>query len=247
MYGGDTIINIGEMTPRYLQILKYFIGKIDNGDFKEGDKLPTEEEICNLFNVSRITVRQALNELAQGGYIVRRQGKGSFISLNKTKMQLNSLQSFSEEMLSKGLTPSTKLISVELCEPTIEIAEMLKIDLTIKLYSITRIRYANEVAMSLENVFVPFYLCPNIEKFDLTDSLYKIFSQHYNLSITRASQSIEAGLVDKKVAKLLEVKPLSQSLIIKRVTYLKDDTPFEYVKSVYRGDKYKFYVDLTKS
>ncbi|HHV83496.1 MAG TPA: GntR family transcriptional regulator [Tepidanaerobacter syntrophicus] len=239
-------ININELTPKYLQIIQYFAEKIENGDLKEGDKLPTEQEICNFFNVSRITARQALDELTNKGYIVKKQGKGSYVSINKMKMQLNSLQGFSEEMRSKGLEPSSKLLSLEICNPSLEVATKLNIDPSVKVYSIERIRYANNVALSLENVFIPFFLCPDIEQYDLTDSLYKILQKNYNIVIKRANQSIEAGFVDKRAAKLLNVKAGTQALIIERVTYTSNDTPLEYVKSLYRGDKYKFYVDLYK-
>lgn len=239
-------IGINELTPKYLNIIQYFAQKIENGDFQDGDKLPTEEEICNFFNVSRITARQALNELTKEGYIVKKQGKGSYVSTSKMKMQLNTLQGFTEEMRSKGLVPSSKLLSVDICNPGIEIAEKLRIDTSVKVYNICRLRYANDIALSLENAFIPFYLCPDIERYDLTGSFYKILHDNYNISINKATQCIEAGLIDKRTAKLLEVKVGTQALIIERVTYLPNDTPFEYVKSVYRGDKYKFYVDLHK-
>lgn len=240
-------INIHEMAPRYLQIIQYFISKIEAGELNNGDKLPTEEEICRFFNVSRITTRQALNELANGGYIIKKQGIGSYVSMNKMKMQLNSLQGFSEEMKSKGLVPRSKLISLEIGNPSVKVAEKLKIDMSLKVYSICRLRYANDVALSLENAYLPFFLCPDIERYNLTDSLYKVLSDNYSISAQKANQTIEAGFIDKKTAKLLDVKTGTQALIIERVTYLPNDNPFEYVKSVYRGDKYKFCVDLFKN
>jgi len=238
-------LNINEMAPRYMQIIQYFVDKIDRGVLNNGDKLPTEEEICKIFSVSRITARQALNELANAGYIVKKQGIGSYVK-NKMKMQLNSLQGFSEEMTSKGLVPRSELLSIEVCSPSVEIAEKLKIDMSIKVYSICRLRYANDIALSLENSYIPFFKCPGIERYDLTGSLYKVLYENYGITFKKANQSIEAGFIDKKQAKLLDVKPNTQALIIERVTYY-NENPFEYVKSVYRGDKYKFYVDLYKN
>jgi len=238
-------LNINEMSPRYIQIIQYYVDKIEKGYLNNGDKLPTEEEICKFFNVSRITARQALNELANAGYIIKKQGVGSYVR-NKMKMQLNSLQGFSEEMRSKGLEPRSEILSLEICDPSIEVAEKLKIDMTVKVYSICRLRYANDMALSLENVYIPFFQCPGIEHNDLTGSLYKVLFENYGISLKKANQSIEAGFIDKKTAKLLNVKAGTQALIIERVTY-SNDNPFEYVKSVYRGDKYKFYVDLYKN
>lgn len=235
---------VNDVSPKYLQIINYFVNKMKNGELKDNEKLPTEEEICRLFNVSRTTARQALNGLANEGYIYKSQGKGSFVNLSKMKMQLNSLQGYSEEMKNKGLTPRSKLISVNICNPDAMIAEKLGIDVTIKIYSICRIRYADDVALSLENAFLPFFICPDIERHDLTGSLYKILKDHYNITPVRANECIEASFIDRNTAKLLSVKTGTQALIIERTTYLADDTPFEYVRSIYRGDKYKFTVDL---
>ena len=215
---------------------------------RDGDKLPTEQEICEFFNVSRITARQALSELTQRGYIVKKQGKGSYVSAGKMNMQLNSLQGFSEEMRSKGLVPSSRLLSLDICNPDPVVAEMLKIDTSIKVYAISRLRFADETPMALENVYIPFYHCPDIEKYDLTDSLYKVLQENYHITFKKASQRIEAGFIDKKeTSRLLGVRLGTQALIIERITFLSGDTPFEYVKSIYRGDKYKFHVDLYRN
>ena len=237
---------INESSPKYLQIVSYFAKKITNGELEDNEKLPTEEEICKLFNVSRTTARQALNGLANEGYIYKSQGKGSFVNLSKMKMQLNSLQGFSEEMRNKGMVPSSKLVSVKMCNPDAYIAEKLGIDSTIKIYSICRIRFANDIALSLENAYLPFFICPDVQKYDLTGSLYKILYDNYNISPVRANQCIAASFIDKKTAKLLNVSAGTQALVIERTTHLSNDKPFEYVRSIYRGDKYKFYVDMYK-
>ena len=96
--------------PRYLQIINYYQGMIDAGKLSEGQQMPTEEAIGALFSVSRITVRQALDGLAQAGYIYKVQGKGSFVASKKAGMQLNHLIGFSDEMRSLGLEPSTILV-----------------------------------------------------------------------------------------------------------------------------------------
>ena len=96
--------------PRYSQIISYYRSLIESGKLAEGDKMPTEETIGEIFGVSRITVRQALDGLAQSGYIYKIQGKGSFVAAKKAGMQLNHLIGFSDEMRSIGMEPSTSLI-----------------------------------------------------------------------------------------------------------------------------------------
>lgn len=237
-------IDISGISPKYLQIMNYYQEKINSGELKTKDKLPTEEEICRFFNVSRITAGKALNNLASEGYIVKIQGKGSYVNASKMDMQLNSLQGFTEEMKSKGLIPSSRVLDINICEPDAEVSEKLGVDTAIKVYSISRIRFANEIALSLENSFIPFYLCPGLEKYDLTDSLYRTVHERFNITYEKASQCIEAGFIDRDTAKLLNVKAGIQALFIERITYLPDGRPFEYVKSIYRGDKYKFRVEL---
>lgn len=229
--------------PKYLQITFYFINKIDNGEIEEGEQLPTEKAICDMFNVSRITVGKALNELVNQGYIIKKQGKGSFVNLEKKRMQLKAIKGFSEEMRNKGLVPSTKLISVNLIEPSIKIAKKLELDKNINVYCIERIRCADGIPMAIEKVFIPFYIIPDIDKQNLEGSLYEILRSKYGIIINKGIQSIEAGVIDLHIANLLNVSENSVGLIIERISY-KDNKPVEYVKSIYRGDKYKFVVEL---
>ncbi len=118
---------------------------IDAGKLSEGQQMPTEEAIGALFSVSRITVRQALDGLAQAGYIYKVQGKGSFVASKKAGMQLNHLIGFSDEMRSLGLEPSTILMEQSLMLPTEAVAKALNIDVTQKIYFLTRIRCADGV------------------------------------------------------------------------------------------------------
>lgn len=115
---GGKEVPLVKAVPRYLQIINYYQGMIDAGKLSEGQQMPTEEAIGALFSVSRITVRQALDGLAQAGYIYKVQGKGSFVASKKAGMQLNHLIGFSDEMRSLGLEPSTILVEQSLMLPT---------------------------------------------------------------------------------------------------------------------------------
>ena len=111
--------------------------------------MPTEETIGETFGVSRITVRQALDGLAQSGYIYKIQGKGSFVAAKKAGMQLNHLIGFSDEMRSIGMEPSTSLISQSLEFPSEPVANALELDGTQKVYIISRLRCADAVPTCL--------------------------------------------------------------------------------------------------
>ena len=131
--------------PRYRQIINYYADLIDSGKLVAGEQMPTEGEIGTLFNVSRITVRQALDELSRTGRIAKIQGRGSFVAARKTDLQLNHLLGFSEEMRQLGLVPSTRIIEKSVVLPSEQVAHALKIPATQQIHYILRNGCANEV------------------------------------------------------------------------------------------------------
>ena len=229
---------------RYQQIVEYYSDLINHGKLSEGEKLPTEGEISTLFGVSRITVRRALDDLAQSGRIFRQQGKGSFVSFNRADMQLNRLIGFSEEMRRLGMEPSTKLIDYSVQTPAEETAKALGIGAGQKVCVFERLRFADNKPMALERVHMPFHLFSGIDREDMTGSLYKLLSERYQCKAESAKQSIYASAVNKYMAGLLEISQGTPVLQISRTTYDQNGNPFEYVLSAYRGDKYVFNVTL---
>ncbi|MCM0646910.1 GntR family transcriptional regulator [Clostridium swellfunianum] len=238
--------NLLNKTPKYQQIIQYIIDKIEKKEFKEGQKLPTEEELCSYFNVSRISVRKAYDELMHQGYIIRKHGKGSYVNTSLMVMQLNSLQGFTEEMRSRGIRVTSKVLKFELVNAEQEVSNKLQIEKNSKVYAIERLRYTDNEPMAIETVFIPYFYCPDLENHNLTNSLYEILQNYYKISPVKASQSIEADLANKREHEILNIKLKAPILKIERISYLNNNTPMEYVTSLYRGDKYKFYVMLNK-
>jgi GntR family transcriptional regulator len=230
----------------YVQIANFYRAQLEGGQLGEGAKMPTETQICSLFNVSRITVRQAMSQLEQAGYITRMQGKGSFVRVKKTNMQLNHLQGFTEEMRAKGMAAESVLISasIEKCEQTA--AKSLKIAPGAPVISIERLRLADHIPMAVEHVYIPFFHCPDLLQRDLSSSLYSILQNDYHYRIVSASQDIEAGIAPRSICDMLQVRPNIPSLIIKRISYMENDMPLEYVVSVYRSDRYTFHVEMLR-
>jgi len=231
---------------RYQQVINYYQALIESGKLVEGDKMPTEEEMCNLFNVSRITIRRALDGLTQEGYIYKLQGKGSFVTTKKTDIQMNHLRGFSEEMKSLGLTPSTELVSKEIITPSEAVAKALGINETQKVYIITRLRCADGLPIAIERVHLPFYRFPGLENEDLTKSLYDVLRNKYGCETKKAEQCIKAGSASESDTQILKIKPGKAVLLISRTTFEQDGRPFEYVQSAYRADKYQFNVTIHK-
>lgn len=230
----------------YYKIYEYYRKMILSNRLRSGQKMPTEQEVCEIFNASRITVRHAFALLANQGLIVKVQGKGTYVSEKKADMQLNTLQGFTAEMESLGKTASSITLSINLTEPCRKVANKLEISEGSRIYIIERIRCADEVKMAYEKVHIPFHLVPNLEKHDLTKSLYEILLSEYQIESACASQTLEATLANQKQADILEMKVNSPVLFIERLTCDRNNRPFEYTESVYRGDKYKFNVIMNK-
>lgn len=230
---------------RYSQIADYYSRLINENKLQNGEKMPTEEQICNLFQVSRITVRQAMAELAQAGYIERVQGKGSFVRIQKTDMQLNHLQGFSEEMKAKGKQASSRLILLERIGCDKKITKRLQLAEGTPVVSIQRLRLADGEPVAVEHVFIPFHLCPQLLQWDGSGSLYYQLNEN-GLQVHRATQDISAGFSPRAVCDLLSIKQTMPTLQIERVTYLENGTPMEYVQSAYRSDRYTFHVEMSR-
>jgi GntR family transcriptional regulator len=229
-----------------MQVMNYYIPLIKSGKLKEGDKMPTEEEICELFSISRITVRRALEGLQQGGYIYKQQGKGSFVMMKKTGFQLNHLKGFTEEMKALGKEPSSKILTFEIMPPSEKVAETLGIDINQRIYQLERLRLADGVPIAIERVHLPFYRFPTLKTVNLEESLYEILQYQFGCESYKGIEEIHAGLASEEEARLLQIVPGSAVLHINRTTYEREGMAYEYVESTYRGDQYQFTVTLYK-
>ena len=157
-------------------------------------------------------------------------------------MQLNYLLGFTAEMKTIGKEPSTIVLGIKLSVPSEKVSKNL-IYMKSKIYVIERIRMVDNVKVALEKVSIPFSLVPNIDKENLEKSLYNV-CQKYQIEPKYARETLEATFANQRVAELLEIKQKSPVLAIERLTYDKNENPFEYTESVYRGDKYKFTVTI---
>jgi len=235
-----------ESLPKYQRIYKHFVQKIESGELTDGQQLPTEEELCDIFHVSRVTVRNALKELSYQGYITKKHSRGSFVRAGVSSMCLDSLQGFTEEMGRRGLSVKTQVLRANLESAGILAASRLDIDERSKVYVIERLRFVEDEPMALERVILPFFRCPELLRYDLTGSLYEILEQEYGLHPLQATEALEATLAEKKEGDLLGIRQKSAVLRVERTSYISNHAPLEYALSIYRGDKYKFFATLNR-
>lgn len=233
--------------PLYYQLKELLKAKIEMGELQPHDQLPSENELERLFQVSRMTARQALSELEREGYVYREQGRGTFVAEPKLRQSLLRLTSFTEDMRARGLKPGAQVLDIQiLCNR--HVAEKMGIPPEEELIKIQRVRLANNEPMALETSYVRHRFCPGLEEENLNDrSLYQTLAEHYGIHLGKAHQTLEARLADEFETRVLHLPPGKPILHIERLTFLEDGTtPIEYVRSAYRADRYKFYVELVR-
>ncbi|MFW6287337.1 MAG: GntR family transcriptional regulator [bacterium] len=239
--------NISETSniPLYFQIMTLIKHYILSETLRPGDMIPSEKQLCDIYNVSRSTVRQALDHLAEENFILRQRGRGTFIADKKIRRNIDQIYSFTADMKEMNLQPHSIVLEKKIEKATEDIAKSLKISIDTEVFRLTRVRYAKSEPLLLENTYVPHYLCPDIKKINFSEaSLYNILQNNYNLKIDYATETYEAIIMDEEVAKLLNSKSSSPAFNIERIAYLENGIPFEITDSIVRSDKCFFQVKL---
>ncbi|MCX7568822.1 GntR family transcriptional regulator [Tumebacillus sp. DT12] len=233
--------------PLYYQLKERLTQTILQGELTPGTLMPSERELSDRYSISRMTVRQALGEMVKEGLLVREQGKGTFVAEPKINQGLLKLTSFSEDMRSRGMKPDSQVRSVTVQEASAVVARGLMIQEKDQVIVFERVRLADSRPMAYEVAHLPLGLFPGIEAEDLHNvSLYNLIEEKYGASLEYARQTIEVGLSKPFESELLGIAPGSPVLLIERSTFDADDRPFEFVKAVYRGDRYKLQVELRR-
>ncbi len=233
--------------PLYYQLVNIIKRNITAGMLKPGDVLPSESEMCKNFDISRSTVRQAVSMLEDEGLVVRKQGRGTYVAQPKVNRKAGKLYSFTSEITSMGLTPSSKLVEYEVMEPTPDIMKMLELDSpSILVYKFSRIRYVDGEALCLETSFYPQYLYPNLTRPMLeTHSFYSLLFER-GIIPNRAIDSYEAVVLTRREAELLGCRPGSAAFAVQRVTRSESGQPYEFTQSLIRGDRLRLDISLHK-
>lgn len=228
--------------PLYEQIKDYIMHRIQTGEFAPNTRLPSERDMAARFGVSRLTVSKAVKELEQAGWLYVQIGKGTYINDAPIHQEIAALTSFTEEMALRGQPTSSRVLRAEHTPPTEDIARALQIGPGVEVITLERVRYAASRPVALEASSFAATACPDIlQQHDFArESLYTVLSRDYGLRLTYAEQSFEARAASSTEAHHLEVSEGAPVLAIHRITYTHDERPFEVVKSVYRGDRYKF-------
>lgn len=230
-------------SPIYLQIHNELKRQIEFGKYKVGDKIPAERDLAVEFGVSRMTLRQAVQTLADEGILERRVGDGTYVANQKVQEKMSGITSFTELMRAQGKIPSSKVIAYHnAVQPSLSEIEQLQLNAGERVLRMERIRYGNDEPISLETATIPSRLVENLDRKAITKGLYQALKTQ-GLEVGHAQQTVTAQLATEKVAEYLDIRRGDAVLHLRQVSFLKDSKPFEYVRTQYVGARFEFYLE----
>ncbi|WLD58793.1 GntR family transcriptional regulator [Salinispirillum sp. LH 10-3-1] len=228
----------------YVQLARSMTQAIHEGLLKDGDYLMPQRELAVALEVSRVTVRKAIESLVQQGLLVQKQGAGTLVTARGSESihkNLSVLNSFTEDMSARGMTPRSEWVSRDLVQASPKEAMALNLSPGNRICRFGRVRFANELPMAYEIAATPGDIIRSVD--EVEDSLYAAL-QARNARPVRALQTMTARNVDKQIAEHLKMSPGDAVLYIERQGFDQHNRPVEFTRSYYRGDIYDFVVEL---
>jgi GntR family transcriptional regulator len=224
------------------------LADIQHGPLRPGDCVGSQAELERWHRVSRITVRQAVNGLAQDGELDRGPGKGTYVSA-RTVAPVAAFTNFSENMRSLGIVPSYRVIMAGLCDPEPRVREELRLGEMEQAFQLQRVLLADGEPIGLQSGFYPQVLLASGDELLTTEhlsscSLNDVLERRLRLQLWRAEEMLESAIAERKEVELLALPAGVPVLVVRRLSFLESGDPIETVKLVFRGDKYRYRVDL---
>ena len=232
--------------PLYIQLHDLLQKQIQRGEYPIGARLPSERELSQQFGVSRMTARQALQALVQEGVAQSSVGRGTFVKEPRIDQQLRSLTSFTQDIGQKGMVATSIVLQAQVSTHEDDAIQRLQLAEGAEVIKLVRLRMADHSPLAIETSYLPHWLCLNIlDHHDFSDeSLYRVLRENYGLHLTWADQTIQTRLPDDQERSRLQIATQIPVLDMNRITYTENETPVEFVQSVYRGDRYQFHARL---
>lgn len=233
-------LNSNDSKPLYQQLYDSIKYRIIEGEFSPGQRLPSEETFCELYGVSRITVRNALEELANANFITRSRGKGTFVTKKQITHRLTEKLSFTETCILNGFKPGAKIIRA-LIEPASPLdVSMLKIEKSDRVVVIERIRYADELPVSIEENRFPIQYAYLLKEELNNNSLYKILKEKYGVKIIDNRATVEIVFATYEQSLYLNIEERYPLLCITTCPADSEDKPIHSSRHFTVGDRFRF-------
>ncbi len=233
----------------YKTIFKDLQAQIENGIYEKSDLLPTEANLCKQYNVSRVTIRQAIQLLVDHHYVQKIQGSGSHVIYSPQKKILDrspKIKSFSQEIHGMNKTPSAKVIKFELTFATKKLSQDLSLEMQSPVFYYERLLYADEIPFCFEYGYMPVKYFPDFSILNLTTSKMNYIENEKNLLISYTTQVVNAISANKKLHLFLNVPVDSPLLEVTHLSYTKEDTPLFKTCIIFDSKKYTAHFIKTK-
>jgi GntR family transcriptional regulator len=229
--------------PLYRQLKDRLLRELELGTRAPHSQLPSEREWVKKLGVSRITVRQALGELVQQGYLYTVPGKGFFVEERKNARELNALLSFTATAEARGETPSSRVLDARILRARSALAHDLKIAPGAEVVLLKRLRLTNGVPVMVQESFLAHARCPKLLERDLEHlSLFATLQEAYHLSIVRAETTIGARVADRAERKWLGLEEPGVVLVVDQLSLTADGQPAERTVSVTHPERHPFFL-----
>lgn len=233
--------------PLYHWLAETLREEIQQGRYKPGDRLPTERELKQRYNLSSITVNRAINDLAREGWVYRQAGKGTFLKRDKLEGRLARLTSFAEDVQSRNLVPQFKLLRAQAVIPPPAIATALQLAENSRVYLIERLQFADADPIALAIGYWLLEIGERLAQSDLnTIRLYDVVERILRVPLLEAEESISATEADSVLARKLSVARRTPLLVQERLTFTTAMRPVHHTTTYYRADCYKYKIRLAR-
>jgi GntR family transcriptional regulator len=243
------MIDPNDFLPRYYQLANILRESISHGKFEPHQPIPSERQLEDLYSVSRTTVRQAIDLLIRQGFLYREHGRGTFVSPQKLQKGISELTSFTEDMKQRGIVPGQKILEIGYVVPSDQVRARLELPESCqRVLRIERLRLGDAVPMGLQT---SYYVLPDEqtitrEELEEYGSIYKMLQEKFHIIPTEADETLEVTLATPREAALLQIPPGSPLLLSERTMYSQARRVIEFVKILYRGDRYRYIAKLTR-
>ncbi len=232
-------------TPAYLQLRRGLAGAIGNGRLAPGTALPSERDLADGLGLSRMTVRRAVEALVEERLLERRHGSGTYVRSRPLEQTFDRVLGFTDEARSLGFAPGTTLLEIREQPAGEETAAALALQRGTPVLVVTRLRTADDAALAIQSAaLAPAYAGLSLDLLRREESLYAALRQQFGVTPHHARQTVTARLPDATEQRWLEIGPHQPVLALERITYDAAGEVFEYVRSAYRGDRYRMALEL---
>lgn len=232
--------DIDYQSPMYLQLREVIRNKIESGEYPPGTAIPTEKELAETYGLNRLTVRSAIETLANEGILKKIQGKGVFVMGEKMERTLDTLGGFTQVLKDRNMKSATKILAKGIRKAGIKFGDIFRIDPNQNIYHIKSLSFADGTPYSIDEIYIPQCILPNLEDVDLSVFALEEVFEFYNVEVKTANQILGLTQLEQSDAKLLGIDSNLAVMLFECVSYDTNDCVIEFSRTYSRADVCNF-------